>query len=265
LVSANTHSNFQKILGSQPTQLWTGRGHHYIQPQSAIVLEEIDDFKKFDQPSRRFMRFEEQLLTKNKGDENHSSTVSFHNCMLRIPGSLNSKLVQLNERGEILGDIPPEEEVKVIQRWDGDKPSILSLLTPYYIWLQAAAIREIHKRRRIEQNSSKYCRRIGGKKTITWIEKLHDKPLDDFRKYCIWRVFVPYFINIKGLSRLESFDTIKSWLDKCNSLYRLDFNPNQKVDAALDRVYDYRPVSRDKVKEENTLLYVRLKAEGIIQ
>ena len=27
------------ILGSRPTQLWTGGGHHYIQPQSAIVLE----------------------------------------------------------------------------------------------------------------------------------------------------------------------------------------------------------------------------------
>jgi len=33
------HVQFSKILGSQPTQLWTGRGHHYIEPQTAIVLE----------------------------------------------------------------------------------------------------------------------------------------------------------------------------------------------------------------------------------
>ena len=67
-----------------------------------------------------------------------------------------------------------------------------------------------------------------------------------------------------GLSRLETFDAIKSWLDKCNSVYRLDFNPKQKIDTALDRVGNYRPVSCDKLKEENNLLYVRLKAEGVI-
>jgi hypothetical protein len=96
LASAKTRANFQKILSSRPTQLWTGRGHHYLQPQFAIVLEKIEDFKKFDQSSRRFMWFEEQLLTENKAEENHSRIVSFHNCMLRIPGSLNSKCVQLN-------------------------------------------------------------------------------------------------------------------------------------------------------------------------
>jgi hypothetical protein len=265
LASTQTLSNFKEILGSQPTLLWTGGGHHYIQPQKAIVLEKIEDFKKFDQASRKFMWFEERLITDNKADENHVHTVSFHNCMLRIPGSLNSRCVQLDDRGKIIGDIPPEAEVRIIQRWDDNRPSIERLLTPYYIWLQAEAIKEIQRRRREEQKSSKYRRRLGDKKTIGWIERLHDKPLDDFRKYCIWRVLVPYFINNKGLSRLETFNAIKSWLDKCNSLYRLDFNPKQKVNAALDRVYDYHPVSCDKLKEENTLLYARLKAEGIIQ
>ena len=107
--------------------------------------------------------------------------------------------------------------------------------------------------------------RQGDKMTITWIEKLLDKPLDDFRKYCIWRVFAPYLINVRGLSRLESFGTIRSWLDKCDSVCRLDFNPKQKIDAALDRADNYRPVSRDKLKEENNLLYGRLESEGIIQ
>jgi len=90
-----------------------------------------------------------------------------------------------------------------------------------------------------------------------------DTPLNDFRKYYIWRVFEPYFINVKGLSIQETFNAIKSWLDKCNSVYRLDFNPKQKIDAALDRVGNYYPVTRDKLKEENDLLYLRLKTEGI--
>ena len=138
-------------------------------------------------------------------------------------------------------------------------------MTPYYIWLQAEAIKEIQRRRKEEQKSRKCRRLLGDKKTIAWIEKLHDKPLDDFRKYCIWRVFAPYFINIKGLARLETFNAIKSWLDKCNSVCRLDFNPSQKIDAALARVGNYCPVSCDKLKEENNLLYVRLKAEGVIR
>lgn len=45
-----TYSNFEKILGSKPTQLWTGGGRHFIQPQSAIVFEKIEEFKEFDQP-----------------------------------------------------------------------------------------------------------------------------------------------------------------------------------------------------------------------
>ena len=185
--------------------------------------------------------------------------------MLRIPGSLNSKRIQFNARGEIIGDIPPEAEVRIIQDWDGNRPSIKPLLTPCYIWLQAAAIRDMQRRRRAEQMYGKYHRQLRDKMTITWIEKLLDKPLDNFRKYCIWRVFAPYFINVRGLSRLETFNTIKAWLDKCNSVYRLDFTPTQKINTALDRVGNYRPVSCDKLKEENNLLYVRLKEYGVIQ
>jgi hypothetical protein len=49
--------------------------------------------------------------------------------MLRTPGSLNSNQVRFNEKGEIVeGDIPPEAEVRVIQHWDGNRPSIKPLL-----------------------------------------------------------------------------------------------------------------------------------------
>jgi hypothetical protein len=89
--------------------------------------------------------------------------------MLRIPGSLNCELVQLNDRGEIIGDISPQAEVRIIQRWDGNRPSIKPLLTPYYIWLQAAAIKDIQRRREAKQVSRKYRRRLADKKkTITW-------------------------------------------------------------------------------------------------
>jgi len=94
LAGENTYSNFQNMLGCEPTWLWTGGGYHFILPQSVIKpLEEIEDFSQFSQPSRKFLEFEEQLLTYNNADQSHSSTVSFKNMYMRIPGSLNSMMI----------------------------------------------------------------------------------------------------------------------------------------------------------------------------
>jgi hypothetical protein len=112
LCISKTRANFKKILGSQPTELWTGGGIHFVQPQSAPIFEKIPDFNTFKQSSIKFMRFEEQLLTDNKADQNHSNNVSFGNCMLRVPGSLNSKYVWFS-KGEMV-DIPSEAEARLI-------------------------------------------------------------------------------------------------------------------------------------------------------
>lgn len=62
-------------------------------------------------------------MTDGKADQNHNRSVSFKNCMLRIPGSLNSGAFQLNDKDEVIG-IPSEAEVRVIQTWDGNRPSV---------------------------------------------------------------------------------------------------------------------------------------------
>ena len=68
-----------------------------------------EKFKQFVQPSRKFLHFEEQLLTEKNADQNHWKTVSYNNCMVRVPWSLNSNQVRFDERGEIV-DIPTEAE-----------------------------------------------------------------------------------------------------------------------------------------------------------
>jgi hypothetical protein len=136
LAAAKSLSNFKEILGSQPTQLWTGGGYHFIMSQSVPVLENIEDFQKFDQPSRRFMQFEERLLTDDKADRNHWSTVLFNNCMLKVPGSLNSHCIDD-------GVIPPEAKVKIVKHWDGNIPDVNSSSSSgngrsecdFYYWL----------------------------------------------------------------------------------------------------------------------------------
>ncbi len=58
--------------------------------------------------------------------------MSFNNCMIRIPGSYNAKSEPI--------------EVKIIQKWDGKRPSIKPLLFNCYLYLQAVKIKKLqHK------------------------------------------------------------------------------------------------------------------------
>lgn len=132
---------------------------------------------------------------------------------------------------------------------------------------QTETIKDIQRRKKQEQEKKYRYRQgqvIGHNNKIIWIERLLDKPLDNFRKYCIWRVFVPYFINVKGLSRLDTFNTTKSWLDKCNSVSRLDFNPKQKIDYELNNVRDYSPIPQGELEQDNNPFYLLLKREGVL-
>jgi hypothetical protein len=273
--AAKTISNFKEILAARPTWLWTGGGYHFILPQSVIEpLEKIEDFNQEPEPSRKFLQFEEWLMTDGKADQNHNRTMSFKNCMLKIPGSLNFGACQRNDKDEIIG-IPPEAEVGVIQRWDGNRPSVNHLLSHCYIWIQAKAIKDIQRRRKAEQTASKYRnhnnndrwsedREKENRRTFRWIEKLLDKPIDGQRYYCVWRVLVPYLINVRRLSRQEASDIIYNWLDKCNSVKRLSFSPKQKIGYCFDHVGDYWPISRADLEQDNKLLFQLLKNEMIV-
>jgi hypothetical protein len=82
-------------------------------------------------PSRKFMQFAKSYLSYNKADRAPNITVSFKNCMLRVPGSINSKNGQT---------------VQLLNRWDGCRPKINSLLEDFYIYLSAQRIKELTKR-----------------------------------------------------------------------------------------------------------------------
>jgi hypothetical protein len=94
----NTVDNFKvKLHGANPSVLWSGGGNHFLQPLCAdIILEMESVFAEFGEPSRKLMQYLEKLVTDNKADPSHSNTVSFNNCMIRIPGSYNSKYIRFN-------------------------------------------------------------------------------------------------------------------------------------------------------------------------
>jgi hypothetical protein len=114
----------------EPTVLWSGKGYHIYLPVNAIVLEYeslFEDIEVYD-PSRKFIQWSEQHLSDNKADLCHSKGVSFNNCMLRVPGSINSKV---------------NRQVTIIQRWNGVKPSIKPLLYDFYIHLVDTRLKEV--------------------------------------------------------------------------------------------------------------------------
>jgi hypothetical protein len=272
----NTLQNFKdKLHGANPTVLWSGGGYHLLQPLYAdIVLEMESVFAEFVelQPSRELMRYAEKLVTDNKADPVHCNTVSFANCMIRIPGSYNSKYVQFDkDKGKVV-DTPPQSEVKIVQPWDGYRSNIRWLLEGHWIYLIQKRNDEISRRLHDEQKRLRFewkypNRIIDSQQTskIDWIESLYAKSLDDFRKYCPTFIFIPYFVNVRRLSRSEAFNLVMNWLDRCSvEGKRLDFNPRQKIKGSLDSVKKYRPVSKDKLKIRNEPLYLRLITGGIL-
>ena len=269
----DTLQNFKdKLHGANPTALWTGGGYHLLQPLNAdIVLETVDIFSKFDEPSMKLMRYAEKLMTDNECDPVHNSTVSFGNCMIRIPYSFNSKYIQFNDKDQIV-NIPPESQVKIVYRSDGYRPNIRRLLEGHWTYLiqerNNEVLRRLHNEQKRLRFQWKYPNRNIHQHQQTsksdWIDKLLQNPLDDFRKYCITFVFTPYFINIKRLSQSDAFSIIKDWLDRSSFCKRLDFNARQRINEALKSVGSYRSVRLDQLKVRNNSLYTRLQKEGII-
>jgi hypothetical protein len=128
-----TLENIRQKLGGHPTVLWSGNGYHIYQPVETPILEQEEIFSKFlhMKPSRKLMQFAESSLSANKADRAHNMTVSFKNCMLRVPGSVNSKNGQF---------------VKLLDMWDGHRPKINPLLEDFYIYLSALRIKEITRK-----------------------------------------------------------------------------------------------------------------------
>jgi hypothetical protein len=260
LALTKTCQKIEKNFQVEPTVLWSGNGFHiYLALDSeGIILENVKEFSSIQKVSIKFLRFAEFFLSSGKSDKSHNTTVSFNNCMLRIPGSFNAKN---NAQVQIINS-------KTIPAIPATIPSIRPLLRDFRRFLidqQIAEGRRTRVRRQSQnqnnrrRNFNSDCSRQGGPNSIGWIEKLLQTPLDDFRKYCIWRILTPYLINIKKLSAQESLDIIRQWLAQCDSLRNLDFrfNVDQRIIDGLDSVAKkgYLPISFEKLKEENPQLY----------
>jgi Primase X len=232
----DTCKNIAQTLGGKPSVLWSGNGIHICQPVEAVLLEQQSKFAQFDQPSQTFLKFAAQFLSDHKSDINNNP--AFKSCLLRIPGSINSKHTK---------------EVKIIQRWDGFRPKANPLYYHFYIYLADRKLKEITSMHKIHTESHYIF--LGN--TIAWIEKLLQTPIDDYRKNAVSLILAPYLINIKKVSYDAALSIINSWLGKCAEKRQLDQNFDYTVRYALkySAKNGIRPLKIDTLKMKNKPLF----------
>jgi hypothetical protein len=249
---------------AHPSVLWSGNGYHIILPVFCPrALEHIQEFQEFDNPSERFLRFAKDYLSNGKADR--SNYPSFRSCLLRIPNSFNSKCLARGESFE-------NSKVKIIQEWDKKRPSIKYLLLEFRRYLINLKIQEISNKNKYnkkvkKQSSFNYMQNNNNdnnrntNKTIVWIEKLLKIPIADFRKNSVSLILAPYLVNIKKLSYRESFDILIEWLQKCNSIKKLEFNSRYLVKSALNTATKKKipPMKLETLKNKNSELYHSLR------
>jgi len=192
-----------------------------------------------------FIQFAEEYFTDYTADHLHNPTVK--SCLVRIPGSQNSKCISKGE----------DAEVKIIKNWDSVRPSIQPMLREFRRWLiqkKIDAFEELKKQEKFQMTVSKSQERTN---TIKWIENgIWEHPLSDHRKYIIWRILSPYLLNVRKLPKEEAYSLMKDWLDKCDKIENLSFNSKIKIkDGLKGASKGYFPISMEKLKEENRQLY----------
>ncbi|MDQ3970014.1 MAG: hypothetical protein M3275_16650 [Thermoproteota archaeon] len=258
LALTKTLKNIKEKIGGTPSIIWSGRGYHIIQPIAcSIALEEIKELVLLEpNTSNKFLQFCERYLSAGKYDgANHPSLKS---CQLRIPGSINSRCKEIG--------LPPE--VKVLQKWNGYRPSYRLLLVSFYADLiskNMPTYREIQKQKKQqkEKNPARAYTHVSARvdSTTWWIEKLFQLPIKDYRKRARDLILVPYLIVRRGIEDEDQVTNIvMQWADKCAELRRLDTSrhdfENRTWTRAKQSIQDrIPPMKLSTLQERNLELY----------
>jgi hypothetical protein len=75
----------------------------------------------------------------------------------------------------------------------------------------------------------------------------------------LWCIVGPYLLNVKRISDSESAKTMEKWLELCNNLKKLDFNPKSKIYSIIKSNRGFKPISYTKLKDENAKLFLILQ------
>ncbi len=127
---------------ASPSVLASGSGgYHIIQPLKAVDLKLVDYYTKWSEdPNKEFLRFLERFLCP-RADPEHYNHVSVNNCLLRVPGSVNSKTTA---------------DVRILQKWNGVRPTIKYVYGDFLAYL----VDKRHEPPKVISNSwIEYCKK----------------------------------------------------------------------------------------------------------
>lgn len=266
IVLRKTLDRIKYYLDGHPTVTWSGNGYQIIQPLDAYALEQDPRFANLDNHataaavSVSFLRFAERFLSGGKSDQNHNP--SFKSCLVRVPYSYNSKCVFSGK----------EAEVKILQRWNNHKPKIRLLLGTFRAWLaqQTKKQQQRYGRSRLQisapkKQNPKVCNQHSSQDDkVLWIERLLQIPIGDFRKTAVNLILAPYLVNIRRMPVDAANDLIVEWLERCDGIRRLDFDPDKATKYALGyaRQKGYLPLKKENLKARSAKLYNGLFVVG---
>ena len=256
-----TLANIKKHLSNKkeeasPTVLWSGGGYHIVQPvECPVPLEQLKEFNEFDKPSEQFLRFLKDYLSSNKADKQNNP--SFKSCLLRIPGSINSKY---------------NTPVKIVQKWNGYKPRITKdLIIEFRGYLIQDKIKRDNK---LRYNSANNSNNIPVNPAIyyQWIDQLLQVGIEDCRKDVLDLIIIPYLVHIKKYADTETTTTnAQKWLELCNNVRRLDDKRNffhTRIPYAIKSTLKKQilPMSPTTIKSESRWkdLYKILRDKGVL-
>jgi len=94
---------------------------------------------------------------------------------------------------------------------------------------------------RLQSNYSRYNNQEPHE--IPWIEKLLETSIRDHRKLCLWRILIPYLVNIKGMPKSEVSLILQKWIKESDKKQRMDFDYKHTIKSDLRTVKDHKPIS----------------------
>jgi hypothetical protein len=267
------------IMSCFPTVLWTGNGYHiYLPLQTPVLDNQQHIFSKEKFPnlfankgkyshycvSEVFMQFTKDYFTNGKSDPQHRP--KYKTCLIRIPETYNSKCLL---KGKSIG----ESKVKILQKWNGKRIDAEPMIYEFIAWLtqQELDLRKSETRKQKPlviqtqlKASNPNIKSPSQGSRINWIEQLLKTPIEDHRKYCLWRILGPYLLNIRQLSDQTSAHILERWLIECNKRRSVDFDVKTRASGIVKRNRGFHPISRSKLETENNDLFLLLKSNQIL-
>jgi hypothetical protein len=260
LALTTTLKTIKKKIGGHPTMLWSGRGYHIIQPIDCPV--NLDNVKEFaaitNTPNNKFLQFAERHLSNGKADSSNNPAI--RSCMLRVPGSLNSKC-------KAAGTDP---EVKIIQKWDGYRPDYRLFIGSFYADLVDQYYKQRQQRWKKLSKQFQPQQKYDNSRSSTgipepYIDKLLQTPIEDYRKHGRDLILVPYLVVRRGMTDPDKiYGIVMQWADKCAELKRLEPSRHEFAARLTSRIYEVMQnrvphMQLQTLKEKNPDLYETLK------